>query len=236
MSNPSSVVTLARQFSYFVIVILSLSMIPVGTNVIVEASSAESIIVRLGFRGAGLTEGLWLGGLEKREVFNSSEINKAFSFIISELDKNADGEVSGLELPVEIRITGFSWGGWSALRLAKELHHTKIIKQNHPHDVKIKLGLLDPVRTARWGTASIPGSVVFAKVIYQRNGCWKKRCFGPSCWYRGKAIRDTDNRNVTDEHEGFPDGVPFNKTPDHVHLLSNFRSYAQQIGMILQQD
>jgi len=135
-------------------------------------------------------------------------------------------------------VTGYSWGGWSAVQLAKLVNDTKVIKSTGMKHRKMRLGLLDPVSTARdvpGTTDRITPNVYFALDFYQRNGCYKGRCPGPSKWYKGRPIKGALNVEVTNNRPPapLPDGVPLDMTPDHVHMMLNYRNYAWYIGLML---
>ena len=123
--------------------------------------------------------------------------------------------------PVQIRLVGYSWGGWTAIhvvqRLVRRPHH--IHRSLRQRDWTVRLGLLDPVRTFR-RSARLPNDPrVKAWNVYQRNGCYQG-CPGPSRWFRGCDVRHAAKRDVTDEGRGrsSQDGVPSACAPDHIQL------------------
>jgi RHS repeat-associated protein len=192
-------------------------------------------IIRLGFKGAGGTEGNWLPANVKK--FGAQAIMPALWFIFKQLDSNKDGIINDCDDEAQIRVTGFSWGAWSAIQLARIVHTTTVIQSAGTRHRKVVLGLLDPVSTARGGTADLSPNVVFALNVYQRNGCYKGRCPGPSSWYKGVAVNGAMNLNVTTYRPvQWADGVPLAMTPDHVHLMSDYpkqgAGFATMVGMI----
>jgi RHS repeat-associated protein len=192
-------------------------------------------IVRLGFMGAGETTGKWLMGLNASQIFTSKRQSAAMKYILKQLDTNGDGKVDDCDEEADIRITGYSWGGWTAVQLAREIKDTEKIKSTGNKHRKTRLGLLDPVDTARGGTGSLSPNVYFALDFYQRNGCYKGRCPGPSSWYKGRAITGAANIDMTNVRPSAPqgDGVPVNMTPDHVHMMEDYRGVASIIGTTL---
>ncbi len=193
-------------------------------------------IVKIGFRGAGGTEGAWMSGADRK--FDSLQTGSALKYILEKLDSNKDGKVDECDEPSEIRITGYSWGAWSALGVAKDLETTPQIKATDREHRKVALGLLDPVRMGRLGLAGLPRNVMFARNIYQRNGCYDDpkghgSCPGPGWMYRGTDITGAANIDVTDDRSSW-DSAPRDVTPDHIHLLLDYHGYASQIGSVLQ--
>jgi hypothetical protein len=191
-------------------------------------------VVRLGFKGAGGTEGEWLIGLGPKQRFGSQSVMPALWYIFKALDTNKDGQINDCDEVADIRVTGFSWGGWSALQLAKLVNDTKVIKSEGMRHRSMRLGLLDPVNTLRTGRESVPPNVYFALDIFQKNGCYGGRCPGSSGWYKGESITGAANVDVTTDRPSSPvDGVPVDMTPDHVHLMSDYHGYATVIGLTL---
>jgi RHS repeat-associated protein len=192
-------------------------------------------IIRLGFKGAWGTQGSWLAGLRGNQRFGSRDKSGAFAYVIEQLDTNDDNKINICDEVADIRITGYSWGAWTAVQLAHKINTTDKIKSYGIIHRSVRLGLLDPVDTLRWGSGSISPNVYFALNIYQKNGCHGRRCPGPSFWYKGRSIGGAINADVTYDRpaSALPDGVPWNMTPDHVHMMINYNHYASQIGSIL---
>jgi RHS repeat-associated protein len=161
-------------------------------------------IIRLGFKGAGGTEGEWLMGLGPKQRFGSQSVMQALWYIFRELDTNKDGQINDCDDEADIRVTGFSWGGWSALQLAKQVNDTKVIKSQGMKHRSMRLGLLDPVNTARNGSGSVTPNVYFALNIFQKNGCYGGRCPGPSSWYKGESVTGAANVDVTNDRPTSP--------------------------------
>jgi RHS repeat-associated protein len=85
------------------------------------------------------------------EVFGSDNMSAAKRAILKEWDTNKDGKIDSKDEgcpPVKLRIVGYSWGGWSALKLANEVSTMKEITEPQKN-VQVILGTIDPVSTAR---------------------------------------------------------------------------------------
>ena len=93
-------------------------------------------------------------------IFESTDVAGAFDAIIQHFDKNKDGKLDSIDsCSFDIRIVGYSWGGWSALQLVHKL--TSSSKFANIDDLKIQIGTLDPVptgRSPRPGITSFQGS------------------------------------------------------------------------------
>ncbi|MCC5846427.1 MAG: RHS repeat-associated core domain-containing protein [Verrucomicrobia bacterium] len=160
-------------------------------------------------------------------TFRSRELRNAREKLLELLDTNNDGKINCLDELPDIRIVGYSWGGWSALSLAKWLNTTNKIDSDE-HRVVTKLGLLDPVKTGRIGFSRVPNNVRFARNIYQDHGC--TRCRLPSRWFKGREIQGANNMNVAFNGRIFPhagkmfrdnisgQNLSFRILPDHISL------------------
>lgn len=200
-------------------------------------------VIRLGFKGAGGTEGrpgqTWLLNLSSEQRFGSQSVMQALWYIFKKLDTNKDGVINDCDEDADIRVTGYSWGGWSAVQLAKLVNDTTVIRSHGNKHRWMRVGLLDPVSTARdvpgRTTDTLTPNVYFALNFYQQNGCFGRRCPGPSSWYKGRPINGAANIDVTTDRppSPLPDGVPLNMTPDHVHMMENYHGYALTVGLTL---
>gem|GEM_PF-5396817 len=87
--------------------------------------------------------------------FESTNVSGAFDSIIQHFDKNGDGKLDSNDCPpFDIRIVGYSWGGWSALQVVHKLTSSRKVK--NAEDLKIQIGTLDPVRSGRSPNAGYP--------------------------------------------------------------------------------
>lgn len=85
-------------------------------------------------------------------TFSSLEVVNALRFVRRYFDINHDGRLTGADgPPFDLRITGYSFGGWSALQLVQIL-----CARSAPFQIRI--GLVDPVNTfrPRWPFEVLP--------------------------------------------------------------------------------
>lgn len=184
-------------------------------------------IIKVAFLGATQTSGSWKNAVEKKtnNVFSSLDTSGASSVLRKHFDRS--------EGPFDIRIAGYSWGGWSALELASllvisselgGLTKTAPAGSSRPGTLptaqtygvtitpkpqlsNVSVSVLDPVSTARsFVPGSLEGFTVFN--IYQTNGCFDDRCpFGSGLGKRlfsGQAIPGATNVDVTTEGRDGP--------------------------------
>ena len=118
---------------------------------------------------------------------------------------------------LEVRIVGYSWGGWTAGHLAADLLDGRVLPA--ARDLTVRVGLLDPVATLRGALALPADPRLRAWNAFQRNGC-HRGCPGPSAWYRGAPVPGADNLDLTDLGREVPpvDEVPPERAPDHLQL------------------
>ena len=104
--------------------------------------------------------------------YRSLSWRRARKDILTYFDKDRDGKLTEEDCPpFRIRMVGYSWGGWSALILVRDL--AEIAEKPNEH-YKIALGTLDPVNSLR-GSSKInqqplPSYVIKAFNVYQTNG------------------------------------------------------------------
>lgn len=141
-------------------------------------------------------------------TFTSTDRTGAKRKIDEYFDLDQDGDLDAADCPpFKLGISGYSWGGWTALQLAHGLSD----------DFEIHMGLVDPVNTARSrqehetirvgaphrrGTGGVrsepvgprfgtkPNNVVKSVNFYQTLGCTD--CPISSSWYRSQAITGFD--------------------------------------------
>jgi RHS repeat-associated protein len=164
--------------------------------------------IRIGFVGAGQAP----SGLESwpqtlalyvpsGRIYNWFYRATAERDILKDMDTDRDGKVTCCDDEPDIRIAGFSYGGWSALTVAKWLEDCPEVKCDKPAYRRVRLGTLDPVRYGRLGIARLPSNVSSAVNIYQRNGCVDlpsgRGCFSWGGFYRGTDITGARNIDVS---------------------------------------
>jgi hypothetical protein len=186
-------------------------------------AKATPEIIKLAFLGFTQESGSWKDAVTAKtnNVFSSRDTTSA-SAVLQKHFRRSPG-------PFDIRIAGYSWGGWTALEFASDLIiGSKVLRffgQSVP-EFTISISVLDPVNTLRSPVpANFAGHVTKVFNIFQRNGCYGSRCgvgtLGGDLFFCGEAIAGASNHNVTNEGRSGPklvDGVPSSKTPDHVHL------------------
>lgn len=151
-----------------------------------------------GFDGHGLID----RGAEK--VFTSLDTLGARRLIRQHFPVTAKtGDVA-----IDLRITGYSFGGWSALQLAHDLGPR----------FRIRLGLIDPVctfrRRDRWRILPLtraaydsrPANTTMAVNVYQTKGLVARFDHGrgmrmpyPANWFASQPIAGFDNTDRSDE-------------------------------------
>jgi hypothetical protein len=223
--------------------------------------------IKIAFLGAGQHASWpgWPSHLKKPgvKIFSSRDLRDAEEYLIKKLDSNNDNKLDCKDDDVDIRLVGYSWGGWSALLLSQWLDEYQEIKDEKLREIK-KLGTLDPVDTARSGVPEVSDNVAYALNIFQKNGCYAVKkssclglgskirgCFGPSAWYKGTLLAGENVININVSGEGRivyganspnVNNVPVDFIPDHLHLgYSDWgpdgeyssRSYAKKISDLL---
>jgi len=136
----------------------------------------EEKILKIAFKGANLSDlslipDFWnsVDGTEYYtqyegvEIFNSLKGDDAIERVREKVNEsNCD---------LDLRIVGFSWGGWTALKVSHKLSEDEEIGEK----LTIRLGLIDPVpkfREKDWGHKAT--KVVFLVNYFQSNGLLKK--------------------------------------------------------------
>jgi hypothetical protein len=160
-------------------------------------------------------------------IFGSLDSNSAFLYILSKIRNK---KIKHLD----IKIFGYSWGGWSALQLTQILYECLDLKEQRQgiEHFTIKVGMLDPVNSLRINSSLPINSNVKALSIYQKNGCYSG-CVGFSSTYKGEEIAGAINKNVSNDgiKKGHNrNGVPKESTPDHIDLgYLGYGNYDQEI-------
>jgi RHS repeat-associated protein len=196
---------------------------------------APHIIFKVAFKGAGKIMPLHMDAGAERAYNSWGEADNAYRDAKTKFDVNKDGKVDEKDCcPCDFRATGYSWGAWSAIVAAQLLRNDKSIDQAN---LVIRLGLIDPISTARSaGTGSGKDSItkglkegdradgfiaalpdkVQAKNWYQTNGCYGRRCPGPSGYYKSGKVKGATNIDKTATHSLDVPGKNF----DHVDMQS----------------
>jgi uncharacterized protein DUF4157 len=177
-------------------------------------------IIKLAFLGFTQESGGWKDEVAKKtsNVFSSRDTSGALSVLKKHFNAS--------EGPFDIRIAGYSWGGWTALELASDLvvsHKILDLLGGAAPQLSISVSVLDPVSTARSPVlGNLAGLLTKVFNIYQTNGCFGDRCISfLGKLFSGQAIPGATNKDVTTEGRGGPElvnNVPSTMTPDHVHL------------------
>ncbi len=193
-----------------------------GLDPVSNPASGAPEIIKLAFLGFLQTSGSWADAVASKttNVFPSRDHSGAVDVIKKHFDSSPG--------PFEIRIAGYSWGGWTALELARDLILSRkvlnVLSSPLPH-FSISVSVLDPVSSFRRPLRMNPAEhSIKVFNIYQRNGCFGRRC-GISTLtgklFRGQPIAGANNTDVTEEGRSEPEpinDVPPTMTPDHVHL------------------
>jgi hypothetical protein len=113
-----------------------------------------------------------------------------------------------------ILVGGYSWGAWEALRFANQVSNDSDFSE---FDVRIHLGLLDPVDQFRLQNHRSPPSIVKSGInVYQTTGCLD--CIGlPSNWFKGSSVGSPVN-NI--DYSGLPGRLNARRTMRHGGLMS----------------
>ena len=127
--------------------------------------------LRLAFLGAfqDRREGSWNDVVRRHTalVFPSRGRRKAIAHVRTTLSACEQDQ------RLDLRMVGYSWGAWTALQLADTIlrRPTRIHPRLSEMDVRISLGLLDPVGTMRTRAPLHPS--IRAWNVFQKNGCFR---------------------------------------------------------------
>jgi RHS repeat-associated protein len=173
---------------------------------------------KIAFKGAGGIDpnGQWAAFTSN--IFASKDWSGGVDAAVSYFDKNNDKKLDAKDCPpFRIRVVGYSWGGWSAIIFAQKMGD----KVTDPvTNLKIAIGTLDPVKTLRSGTATLPQYVKSATNIFQKNGCYQG-CPGAGRWYRGQSIPGANETDLTSVPYGpYATNPPEQQNYDHIAIQS----------------
>ena len=105
-------------------------------------------------------------GARPSRLYESRDIDTAFDDLLSYLDTNQDGVYSSCDNQEPIKIFGWSWGGYSAIKLAK-----KILDSPKFLSKKVDLvAVIDPVPFGRIGTRKVSPNVLNFWNRYETKG------------------------------------------------------------------
>jgi hypothetical protein len=200
-------------------------------------SSKKPTVLKLAFLGTAQTSGGWKNEIEARtdNVFAATNVGGSVGPGVAL--KISRDHIAASQGPHDVRIVGYSWGGWNALWLAGQL-----IRSYGPAAKnvlsKLTVGTLDPVSTLRESApTNLSNPITTIQNIYQRNGCYGRRCGGLPSWaFRGSEIAGAKNKDVTEDGRGKgpKSDVPEEYTPDHVHLgYEGYGGYDQEVAKLL---
>jgi hypothetical protein len=192
-------------------------------------------VLKLAFLGTLQTAGGWKNEIEARtdNVFTATNLGDG-PFAASTVARE---HIAGSQGPHDVRIVGYSWGGWNALDLAGLLIREYGPQSENPVLSKLTVGTLDPVSTLRHSLPALSSPIITIQNIYQSNGCYGSRCpWLPSWPFKGSEIPGAKNKDVTEDGrgKGTNSGVPEEYTPDHVHLgYQGYGGYDQEVAKLL---
>lgn len=199
-------------------------------------SSQKPSVLKLAFLGTLQTTGGWKNEIEARtdHVFTASNLGDGPAAAWRVAREYMEGSPG----PHDVRIVGYSWGGWSALRLAGPIIRDYGPESENPILSKLTVGTLDPVSTLQDNLPdNLSNPITTIHNIYQTNGCYGDRCpWLPSFLFKGSEIPGANNKEVTQDGrgKGTNSGVPEEYTPDHVHLgYQGYGGYDQEVAKLL---
>jgi RHS repeat-associated protein len=174
---------------------------------------------KIAFKGAGGVDpnGEWASFTSN--VFGSRSLNSGVKAAVKYFDTDNNGKLDATDCPpFKIRVVGYSWGGWTAIKFANEMGN-KVTDPNM--NLRMAVGTLDPVDTLRSGSASLPAWVKSATNIYQTNGCWKG-CPGARIGFRrayaGQSVPGASNTDLTSTPHGQPGYRSTQQNYDHITI------------------
>src|SRR5439155_24169032 len=100
------------------------------------------------------------------KMFKSLAFDLAFRYLLHQLDTDGDGKYTACDKEEKIKIFGHSWGGISAVKLAREI---KSSVKFQGKEVAI-VAVIDPVSRLRVGPTSVPSNVQRFWNRYQTHG------------------------------------------------------------------
>lgn len=179
----------------------------------------------LGFNPTGSVrseDGRGLINIGADNTYSSREEATAIRDVIRYFDINNDGKLNDNDCPpFDLRITGYSWGAISALKMVSSLNRSTSV--NNDNDFKIRMGLIDPVPSARNTTigpnnygprrSQLSGgssflkrerNVVWANNYYQSLGCPECTLLLPGFVFVGIPINGFMNTDFAVMYENDP--------------------------------
>jgi pimeloyl-ACP methyl ester carboxylesterase len=178
--------------------------VPQVKQAIVEESERDGLVTKraICFSGASLHEDPYTAGGNrelgeiceglvnvirgKRYPFFTWQEDGAIEAVIRVMDTNHDGKVTLEDEASEITIIGFSWGGFNAVALAKEIQGSALIESRRRKSVE-RLIVLDPYKPQVFSSElSVPSNVrhfwELRHTVAPASDCSRNAPLGP---YRG---------------------------------------------------
>ncbi len=192
------------------------------------ATKDDFKVAFLGAGGIDPNHGQWK--IFTKNIFGSRDVNGAISAVIKYFDTNGDGKLDSKDCPpFRIRVVGYSWGGWSAIQFAKKLGN-KVDAPNS--NLEIAISTLDPVKTIRSGTATLPSYAIGGLNYYQQNGCYHG-CPGPGFWYKGNPVSGESNASWTaTPYPPYATNPPKQRNYDHIAIQSKAPDIVASVNSI----
>ena len=198
---------------------------PNSGNVVMQ-SIAQSVGASTGNWGKGGWPKNMAGGPDKL-LFNSTAIIPALDYLLKQLDTNGDGVYdpdNGCDTKQDIKIFGWSWGGVSAVDLARQIRSSSKFKNKEVAFI----GVIDPVTTGRVISSSkVTNNVKQFWNRYQTKGADLAGIFGGI--FHGSAL-ETESGVKADQKDLAPMGGelvnngPGRGSPiDHMSIVSEVK-------------
>jgi RHS repeat-associated protein len=196
-------------------------------------------VFRVAFRGAGDIDPESEFAGFTGNLYSSTDVGSGLKAVIGHYDTDGDGRLTKKDCPpFRVKIVGYSWGGISALYLAKQIGG----KTEEPDkNLHIGIGTLDPVTTLRGGggsavTGGLPGYVRKAYNNYQTNGMWRGPLgvFGAGA-FKGSSVAGAVNKDHSSDRPGgrwASMGDPKKPWEDHISIQRHAAGLVSKVQAI----